>query len=189
MELFKGRTPHRPLRRDEIRLLRLLPGRFDDPIKCYLEHESLASAPCYDALSYAWGDATQTLPIMLDDAPYPITTNLEAALRYLRDPQGVLSLWVDAVCVNQLDIKERNTQVPRMRDIFERAGRTVVWLGDYPPHKKESVDAAFAFLECVFEKIWSEIDSEAAVQSMIKDHGDDISVLNSIVQRPWFNRV
>lgn len=174
---------------DEIRLLKLLPGHFDDPIKCYLEHTPLASAPYYDALSYTWGDATQTSPIVLDDAPYPITTNLEAALRYLRDPQGVLSLWVDAVCINQLDIKERNIQVPRMRDIYEQPGRTVVWLGDYPPYKKESVGSAFAFVERVFEKILSETGADAAVQSMVSDHGDDIRVLNSILQRPWFNRV
>jgi hypothetical protein len=191
MELFKGPSCHRPLRGDEIRLLKLLPGSFNDPIICYLEHESLASAPRYDALSYTWGDATRTSPIMLDGVQYPITTNLEAALRHVRHPEGILSLWADAVCVNQLDIQERNVQVARMRDIYEQANRTVIWLGDYAPQTKESVDSAFNLVGRVFDilKNGGNTDTNAAVQDIIKDHDADVRVLMDIVQRPWFNRV
>lgn len=50
-------------------------------------------------------------------------------LKYLRYPDKTRSLWVDAICINQGDIPEKNTQVPRMADIFRLAERVVVWLG------------------------------------------------------------
>lgn len=39
-------------------------------------------------------------------------------------------LWIDAICINQSDIKEREEQVARMAHIYKRARRVVVWLGD-----------------------------------------------------------
>ncbi|KAK4125188.1 HET-domain-containing protein [Parathielavia appendiculata] len=190
MELFSGSSRHRPLCGDEIRLLLLLPGGFNDPIQCSLTHESLASAPEYQALSYTWGDATQTSLILLDGAEYPITTNLETSLRYLRDPRGYIRLWVDALCINQLDVQERSAQVPRMRDIYEQATNTIVWLGDYPPHTKESVDSAFALVESVFGRIrGGHASTDTAVQDTINGREADVRVLMDIVQRPWFTRV
>jgi hypothetical protein len=37
---------------------------------------------------------------------------------------------VDAICINQEDIPERNHQITLMRDIYESARQTVVWLGE-----------------------------------------------------------
>ena len=39
-------------------------------------------------------------------------------------------MWVDAICINQGDGVEKNGQVQRMGEIYRRARRTVVWLGD-----------------------------------------------------------
>lgn len=38
-------------------------------------------------------------------------------------------LWVDAICINQDDMIERNKQVPMMDRIYQNSSRTVVWLG------------------------------------------------------------
>lgn len=43
------------LQRNEIRLLRLLPGKNDDGIECELFKESLNELRSYSALSYTWG--------------------------------------------------------------------------------------------------------------------------------------
>jgi hypothetical protein len=59
-----------------------------------------------------------------------VTTNLEVALRYLRHQKAHKVLWVDALCINQEDIKERNYQVRTMRDIYVAAEKVVVWLGE-----------------------------------------------------------
>ncbi|PMD59282.1 uncharacterized protein K444DRAFT_614067 [Hyaloscypha bicolor E] len=42
MDQFKGALSHRPLLGDEIRLLILPPGAFNDPICCRLKHVSLS---------------------------------------------------------------------------------------------------------------------------------------------------
>ncbi|KIX07929.1 uncharacterized protein Z518_02583 [Rhinocladiella mackenziei CBS 650.93] len=167
MELFKGPSRHRPLHGDEIRLLKLLPGSFNDPIICYLEHDSLASAPRYDDLSYVWGDATQTSLIMLDGNAFLLCGLMPFA------------------SINST-FQERNVQVARMRDIFEQANRTVIWLGDYAPQTKESVDSAFNLVERVFDILKNGGYTHAAVQDIIKDHDADVRVLQEIVQRPWF---
>lgn len=41
----------------------------------------------------------------------------------------MLDLWVDALCINQNDIYERNIQVAGMRDRYLDSIRTISWLG------------------------------------------------------------
>ncbi|KAM7184289.1 hypothetical protein V8F33_013056 [Rhypophila sp. PSN 637] len=36
-----------------------------------------------------------------------VTTNMESALRYLRDPKQPRTLWIDALCINQTDEVEK----------------------------------------------------------------------------------
>ncbi|KAH8725333.1 heterokaryon incompatibility protein-domain-containing protein, partial [Phaeosphaeriaceae sp. PMI808] len=112
-----------------IRLLILRPGSFDDPIHCQLKQVSLSAEHAYDALSYVWGNASDTSPISLNGTPHHITKNLEIALRYLRHRESPKVLWVDAICINQSDINERNHQVQQMADIYSQAQRVIGWLG------------------------------------------------------------
>ncbi len=44
--------------------------------------------------------------------------------------QAPISLWVDAVCINQADLKERGSQVQLMRRIYSSAETVLAWLGD-----------------------------------------------------------
>lgn len=48
----------------EIRLVSILPGEWTDEIKCELNRWSLDSRPCYEVLSYAWGDPNDTRPAL-----------------------------------------------------------------------------------------------------------------------------
>ena len=59
----------------------------------------------------------------------PISHNLALALRHLRSPTHALPIWADAVCINQADVSERNSQVALMSFIYKRAMGVVVWLG------------------------------------------------------------
>jgi hypothetical protein len=45
------------------RILRLLPGNFEDPIQCELIPTKLDEAPPYEPLSYYWGDPKDKRPI------------------------------------------------------------------------------------------------------------------------------
>lgn len=66
------------------------------------------------ALSYVWGDERKKASIIVNDHKIEVTLNLEAALRGFRDGSEFHSkyvLWVDAICINQEDLKERGHQV------------------------------------------------------------------------------
>jgi len=116
---------------DSIRLVSIKQStNQDDPISCNLEHVKFADKPKYRALSYMWGDQAVKTEILLDGAPFQVGQNLWDAPHYLRhrnDPNR-MPLWIDAICINQGDVQERNRQLAMMKWIYFRAD-TVVWLG------------------------------------------------------------
>ena len=57
-----------------------------------------------------------------------VTTNLYGALSMLRSSSS-LALWVDAICINQDNVLERNSQVQLMKDIYSSAQVVCAWLG------------------------------------------------------------
>ena len=100
-------------------------------INCGVFHDNVANTDRtpYEALSYTWGDTSHLAAIKVDGCIYPVTSNLESALRALRDPEKAKVFWVDAICINQSDINEQGQQVRIMWDIYSSAERAVVWLG------------------------------------------------------------
>lgn len=134
-----------PLDRDkrEIRLLQLLPGASTDPLECKLYLVSRDDGPLYSALSYTWGDHTQLAPIVVNDHEWHVSENLHAALWHLRKKDGPLTLWVDALCIDQKNDVEKSWHVQQMRSTFSEAHKTVVWLGP----AAEETDAAMSMLE------------------------------------------
>ncbi|KAL1637312.1 hypothetical protein SLS58_009403 [Diplodia intermedia] len=99
-------------------------------IECSLEKASLDDPPNYEALSYVWGDPTKTHSVAIDGKIVRVTKNLEVALRHLRLPRRHRKLWVDAVCIDQQNVDERDSQVLHMREIYQRCSIDLLWLGD-----------------------------------------------------------
>jgi len=145
---------------DEIRLLILSPSaNLDDPIYCQListaEHPADLPPLTYEALSYTWGNDDPIHEIKILNlrkegrkptlkklwARYYIRSNLHAALRHLRDSVHPITLWVDALCINQRDDVERNIQVKRMAEIYNQATNVCVWLGVGDPNSKAVLDS------------------------------------------------
>ncbi|KAF7886448.1 hypothetical protein EAF00_010551 [Botryotinia globosa] len=125
----------------EIRLLELTKGSPSDPVSCSMKLASLDDANIeYEALSYVWGTLAGHVPIQVCGESFKATSNLELALRHLRYRDRSRVLWVDAVCINQLDIPERNSQVKLMGSIYETAHQVVVWLGEEESGTKESIE-------------------------------------------------
>lgn len=130
---------------DALRLLILQAGHFLDPLTGTLASVAFSKRPKYLALSYTWGDPMPEEPdlsssfvkglgsggevLVLNGNYIPMRNNLALALRYLRSGNHPLFLWVDAVCINQSDIDERNAQVALMASIYSRATAVVTWLG------------------------------------------------------------
>lgn len=115
--------------KSDIRLLVVHPGSGDEPICCSLKTVPLSEHPRYDALSYAWGPPEQVKVLQLLDAPVEIRANLWWALVHLRLPTQDWVVWVDALCIDQSNIGERNHQVRLMSQIFTNAEIVVAWLG------------------------------------------------------------
>ncbi|THV46282.1 hypothetical protein BGAL_0398g00040 [Botrytis galanthina] len=114
---------------DGIRLLHLLPGNCTQQPRCFLKHAIFGERPKYNAVSYTWGNEADQQPIVIDDRSFLVTKNLYKALICLQQ-QSVTEyvFWVDAVCINQDDIAERNRQLTIMPYIYERAKLVVIWL-------------------------------------------------------------
>ncbi|RYO98665.1 hypothetical protein DL764_007024 [Monosporascus ibericus] len=130
----------------QIRVLVLKAGQPDDPLRCGLEHVNLQQGPIYEAVSYTWVDKKgdnsicRTIQCGHNDQFIGITKNCEAALLRLRRRDADRRLWVDAVCIDQSNIQERNHQVKNMIAIFRSALRVLVFLGEGSPTLGRLVD-------------------------------------------------
>ena len=113
-----------------IRLLCIPPA--DDlsvPLVCDMHQVRLIDKPKYAALSYTWGAPIFDHHIICSGRRLAITAHLDAALRRFRKSTWWM-LWVDAVCIDQTNIPERNYQVSIMQHIYFRATVTFVYLGE-----------------------------------------------------------
>ncbi|KNG85569.1 hypothetical protein ANOM_006648 [Aspergillus nomiae NRRL 13137] len=125
--------------RSEIRLLRLHPRQTVRPDES-LQLTMFTTSPHeqkYFALSYVWGEDTPSNPITINGHNVPVTENLFDFLLHYRDLTEVSStweladmlFWVDAICINQEDIPEKNSQVLQMSSIYRSANAVLSWLG------------------------------------------------------------
>lgn len=121
-------TPEQPF----IRILTLHPAsNHEEPLSANLDLAPLDDCEdAFESLSYTWGDAAPVDEIATEGARVSIGKKLSQALRRLRRSGRPRKLWVDAVCINQMDLTEKTTQVPLMDSIYTTAKRTVVWLGE-----------------------------------------------------------
>jgi hypothetical protein len=117
---------------DCIRLVILEPGpssRTGQPIYCRLKHVPFSEKPKYEALSYTWGDESVKHRIVIDKRDFQVGINLLNALTHLRYEKEERVLWIDAICINQQDAREKSSQISIMPYIYTRAKTVLVWLG------------------------------------------------------------
>ena len=133
-----------------IRLFRLLPGKQQalrgEIFEYTLNFEDTASYP-YEALSYRWGSGENPNSINIRDdqkldreTEVAVTQNLHAALRHLRDGQISRIFWIDAICIDQANTKEKESQIPLMAAIYAKASRVLVWLGEARDDSDQALD-------------------------------------------------
>ena len=84
----------------------------------------------YEAVSHSWETRYYTREIRLDGRSINVTENLYYGLKRLRGEERVRSLWIDAICINMADMRERANQVQMMHLIFGSATAVVAWLGE-----------------------------------------------------------
>ncbi|KAI1745662.1 heterokaryon incompatibility protein-domain-containing protein [Xylaria scruposa] len=121
----------------ETRLAKIFPGQWKDRIQCYLILHDIDQVPRtpYKALSYVWGSSKAVEVINLNDHNHNVTVNLACAIRHIRNTERPIWIWIDALCINQVDIYEKGHQVALMRDIYAGAEEVLVFLGDGNDHR------------------------------------------------------
>jgi len=136
-----------PVGSNRIRLLDLkaaiAPG---DDLVGRIRVVNLNHSPRFTALSYVWGaKATPSDTIVCQplSCSLEITSGCYDALRHVRSVFGAVTIWVDAICVNQEDDDEKVAQIRYMGDIYTRAEAVYVWLGE----GSSASDRAIRFLK------------------------------------------
>jgi hypothetical protein len=176
---------YQPLRyNDSVRILILHPSSNQaKPIICTIQHIRLSDMTInYEALSYTWGDTSQKEVIHFHDGSKDLLVGRTChdALRNLRQETTYRLLWIDAICINQDDISERNHQVRMMDYIYNRAFKVVVFLGEHAAGSRvlfEELAAADKFLA-----MGKEVHRPSPNHIVIQE-------LERLYTRPWFKRV
>ena len=104
-----------------------------------------------------------------------MTVNLHVALSRLRDRFVERLLQVDAICINQEDLKERKLQVQSMAKVYAKATRVVVFFSEATLDSDQALEKIRATAEG--QSTGSEI-SPTALQAIL-----------TLPQRPWFQRI
>jgi hypothetical protein len=161
--------------------------------------------PQYEALSYSWGNDAAIHRVYVHDEDSPTKSskrylqtrsNLESALRHLRHPDRSRTLWIDAICINQGDALERDAQVKRMQEIYQRASLVVLWLGP----EQDSTSLAIQMLrqlgfqvEHSVDRWWASPDATKTgwgdPQTPLPYSDDTWTALANLLSRSYFQRV
>ncbi|KAK5084752.1 hypothetical protein LTR05_005830 [Lithohypha guttulata] len=143
-----GEPPYKPLPDYHIRVLRIKPGTAQHPLRVKIQVVDPRKFK-YIALSYTWdlddtarsdavggvASGTQTIPVGGVDVK--IGQNLYDALCQIRDSQSGVPVFVDALCINYEDERERIEYLEIMGHVYARAASVIVWLGKKPREADE----------------------------------------------------
>lgn len=185
-----------------IRVVSLLEGDCPSDIQCTMREVALDSPPAYCAFSYVWGHPSRDFPILVDQKEMLIPRALFMALLHLRSREKAQKFWIDALCINQLDVVERSAQVQKMQEIYARSSGILIWLGS---ERGESSSAIV--LASKVAAYWSNqgLDLRGAESAFRKRSTTDLSALldqcgckadaapvqafERLLARDWFERV
>jgi hypothetical protein len=179
------------------RLVDLAPGGYDEPILCTFSTFQVDHPPGYEAVSYTWGDSTLSHYVQVGSSHLPINASLDLALRRLRRRDIKRRLWVDAICIDQYNVKERQIQIRYMCNIYRGAQRVIVYLGEEADGSEQMPELfrAMAYIRALSKS--READPNARLEH--SDHTCDVTLClagssawaaaRAFYGRPWMRRV
>jgi hypothetical protein len=106
-------------------------------------------------LSYVWAKESNPVFVAMSSNNYTIliTHNLETAPRRFRHPEEPRTRWIDALCIDQKSIDEKNRQVAIMGTVYSAASFVLIWLG--PEQNRSGVALTFIqYLSRYIEMDW-----------------------------------
>ncbi|KAF2098160.1 HET-domain-containing protein [Rhizodiscina lignyota] len=148
LDIWKNRKFHHPRihRSHEIRLIRIIPGLSNSELECnfvYVTVDELVGVH-YLALSYTWGSARSIddlEQVIVDGNPFYVRKNLWRFLREMRRRNELSPIFIDAICISQSNIREKNEQVRIMSKIYQNANRVIIWLGKPQRHQLANLES------------------------------------------------
>ena len=132
---------------DEIRVLVIPGGSPSDLISTHIAHCPIRCEVTFFALSYTWGESQPLSEVVINGQRKLVRKNLELALQALGSPDSIAVLWIDAVCINQEDILERNRQLVRMSEIYNCAAGVFCYVGESTEDSGLALDSIKYFQE------------------------------------------
>jgi hypothetical protein len=175
-----------------IRLLQIIPaGDSKEQIQCMLRLGSTVEQ--YTCLSYVWGDPEKGQWILVNGRRLWVRQNLHSFLDSARKMPELTCpgywIWIDAICIDQNNITEREHQVQQMGRIYAGAEEVISWLGmnwkiaamliTYPG-KNNSLTQLNAYRDSPYwDRAWitQEIVLARSLKLMVCDSIMDISAL------------
>ncbi|OCK72955.1 hypothetical protein K432DRAFT_340879, partial [Lepidopterella palustris CBS 459.81] len=164
----------------DVRVILLEPATCpSDRIECKLECCPLATIPSrnLECISYTWDSRVETEQIWVNGLRRLVTPNLATFLRHRRDSSNKIALWIDAICINQADVKEKEQQIPMMGLIYAASSLLVIWLG---PEQDDS--------DMAMNQLW-DLGSASPYDKMPILTGRTLKALERLLSRPWWSRV
>lgn len=211
-----GEIYHRLKNSQDMRVMELCPGAFNDVLTCNLHvcsvefeyhinpldknyksytlhavsHTS-GQLVWYTAVSYVWGNPAFIKPMICNEKPFFTTVNLDIALRSLRHVDVAVILWIDQICINQADLEEKAQQVLFMSRIFDHAWSTLVWLGEEADNCSGALKTIFAVNDSFqyTNEDWIPGPEDFERMSLPAPGSPKWSELAKFLERPWFQRV
>ncbi|KAK4163742.1 heterokaryon incompatibility protein-domain-containing protein [Cladorrhinum sp. PSN259] len=180
---------------NEIRLVRLFKYN-DGSISGELQHFHLERCPRFIATSYVWGDREDTNPIQLNGYTVEILNTARSFFEemlapdhYDYFPPSKTWWWMDCICINQDDPLERSAQVGLMSAVYQRALKTVIWLGQ----ASEDSDEGLGFLKLLAED-WTVSRSDRSywrdnIWPQIAARSSSWRAVERLLTRRWWERV
>ena len=176
-----------------IRLLTIESGENESELCGRLAETTIQSSPAYEALSYAWEMSENSYYLSTSEGNILISCCVWRALLDLRYSNQPRIVWVNSLCINQADRKEKAQQVLLMKEIFACTQRVLIYMGPQTPHTLlglSLLDTVLHTLESFSESATMRI-SEGDLLKLGLPPASDISWISllRIAQNPWFRRI
>lgn len=144
--------------------------------------------PDYQAVSYAWGSGETTHHAEIDGLMLSILDSVYAFLQQMFSEHQGGWWWIDSICINQEDEKERASQITLMNDIFANADETRAWLGE----ASEGSALAMSFLQWMSTEPYNrkfEDSVNEAIAAVDGQYAREWTATNQLLKRSWWTRV
>ncbi|KAF2730281.1 hypothetical protein EJ04DRAFT_473998 [Polyplosphaeria fusca] len=155
----------------------------------------LLDDPDRDYLFIKFGGALPDGQIICDGVKFTVGGELNRALRHMREETDPIRIWVDAICINQSDMKERAEHVKIMGQIYKNASEVKIWLGEgigLEPLVFEAFDdiqAIFNDLRHDLQNVESAVEAQRLLMTHKKWLGVRWDALAHFLDRAWFERI